>query len=98
MALNNIALTTGMSQNLFSLQKTNQMMDKTASRLSTGKKVQTALDDPINFFAAQGHNQRASDLSARKDQMGEAIQTIKAANNGIEAITTLIASAKSLCR
>jgi flagellin-like hook-associated protein FlgL len=96
MGMNTISLTAGMRQNLFSLQQTNSLMDKTASRLATGKKVQTALDDPINFFAAQGHNQRASDLAQRKDQMGEAIQTIKAANNGIEAITDLIASAKAL--
>lgn len=96
MAMNNIALTSGMRQNLFSLQQTNDLMNKTASRLATGKKVQNALDDPINFFAAAGHNQRAGDLAQRKDQMGEAIQTIKAANNGIEAITDLIASAKSL--
>jgi flagellin-like hook-associated protein FlgL len=85
-----------MRQNLFSLQQTNLLQERTASRLATGKKVQSALDDPINYFAAQGHNQRASDLAQRKDQMGEAIQTIKAANNGIEAITDLIASAKSL--
>ncbi len=94
--MSTISLTAGMRQNLFSLQQTNGMMDKTASRLATGKKVQTALDDPINFFAAQGHNQRAGDLAQRKDQMGEAIQTIKAANNGIEAITDLISSAKAL--
>jgi flagellin-like hook-associated protein FlgL len=85
-----------MRQNLFSLQRTNDLQERTASRLATGKKVQSALDDPINFFAAAGHNQRAGDLAQRKDQMGEAIQTIKAANNGIEAITDLIASAKSL--
>lgn len=90
-----IQLTAGMRQNLFSLQSTQNMMDKTQDRLSSGLKVQTALDDPINFFAAQGHRQRASDLSGRKDEMGESIQTIKAANNGIEAITDLIASAKS---
>lgn len=96
MGMNSIALTAGMRQNLFSLQQTNGLQERTASRLATGKKVQSALDDPINFFAAQGHNQRAGDLAQRKDQMGEAIQTIKAANNGIEAITDLIASAKSL--
>jgi flagellin-like hook-associated protein FlgL len=95
MALPNITLTAGMRQSLFDSQVTAKMMDKTASRLSSGLKVQTALDDPINFFAAQGHRQRAGDLAQRKDEMGEAIQTIKAANNGIEAITDLIASAKS---
>lgn len=98
MAMNNITLTSGMRSNLFSLQQTSQMMDTTQTRLSTGKRVNSALDDPINFFAAQGHTQRANDLSMRKDEMSEAIQTIKAADNGISAITDMIASAKSLAQ
>jgi len=95
MAMSGITLTSGMRQSLFSLQGTSKLMDRTSSRLSSGKEVQSALDDPVNFFAAQGHNQRAGDLAGRKDEMGEAIQTIKAANNGIEAIQDLISAAKS---
>ena len=95
MAMQDVVLTSGMRQNLFSLQNTSKLMDRTASRLSSGFKVQSALDDPIAYFAAQGHTQRASDLAQRKDEMGEAIQSVKASNNGIEAITDLIASAKS---
>jgi flagellin len=91
-----ITLTSGIRQNLFSLQGTQNLLEQTQTRLASGKRVQSALDDPINFFAAQGHQQRASDLSGRKDEMGEAVQTVKAANNGIDAITTLIESAKSL--
>jgi flagellin-like hook-associated protein FlgL len=92
----NITLTSGIRQNLFSLQGTQNLLELTQSRLASGKKVQTALDDPINFFAAQGHQQRAGDLAGRKDEMGEAVQTVRAANNGIEAISTLIEAAKSL--
>jgi flagellin-like hook-associated protein FlgL len=84
-----------MRQNLFSLQQTNKAMETTQVRLATGKRVNSALDDPIAFFAAQGHTQRAGDLSIRKDEMAEAIQTIKAADNGISAVLDLIASAKS---
>ncbi|MBN2705204.1 MAG: flagellin, partial [Deltaproteobacteria bacterium] len=91
-----ISLTAGMRQNLYSLQSTAMLMDQTAGRLSSGKKVETALDDPISYFAAESHRQRATDLTARKDQMGEAIQTVKAGNAGIEALTDLVASAKSL--
>ena len=98
MAMNNITLTSGMRQNLFSLQQTSKLMETTQTRLSSGKRVNSALDDPINFFAAQGHTQRASDLAMRKDEMSEAIQTIKAANNGLEAMTDMIASAKSLAQ
>ncbi len=93
-----ITLTAGMRANLFSLQQTQKLMETTQQRLSTGKRVNSALDDPINYFAAQGHTQRASDLIFRKDEMGEGIQTIKAADAGIEAITDMIASAKSLAQ
>jgi len=96
MALSMIQLTSGMRQNLFSLQRTNKLMETTQNRLATGREVNSALDDPVNFFAAQGHDQRASDLAGRKDEMSEGIQTVKAANAGIESITELIAAAKSL--
>jgi len=95
MAYGSITLTAGMRQNLVSLQKTNNLMELTQTRLASGKKVNTALDDPVKFFAALGHTNRAADLALRKSEMGEAIQTIKAANNGIEAVTNLIESAKS---
>ena len=93
-----INLTSGMRQNLFSLQKTDRLMNLTQTRLATGKKVNSALDDPVNYFAALGHEQRAGDLAFRKDEMSEAIQTVKAANQGIESLTTLIAAAKSLAQ
>jgi len=95
MAYGSITLTSGMRQNLVSLQKTNSLMETTQTRLASGKKINSALDDPVKFFAALGHTNRASDLAVRKSEMGEAIQTIKAGNNGIEAITSLIDSAKS---
>jgi len=93
-----ITLTSGMRANVFALQQTQKFMELTQKRLSTGKRINSALDDPMNYFAAQGHTQRASDLAFRKDEMGEGIQTIKAADAGIEAITDLIASAKSLAQ
>ena len=98
MALNTINLTGGMRANLFSLQKTSKEFELTQKRLSTGLKVNTALDDPINFFAAQEHRLRADDLNGRKDGMSEAIQTVKVANVGIEGIVNLLAQAKSLAQ
>jgi flagellin-like hook-associated protein FlgL len=87
-----------MRSNLLNLQGTSRLLDRTQVRLSTGKKVNTALDDPVNFFAAQGLTNRASDLAALKDGMSEAIQTVKAADNGITGITKLIESAKGLAQ
>jgi flagellin-like hook-associated protein FlgL len=98
MALNSINLTAGMRANLFSLQQTSKDFEITQKRLATGLRVNTALDDPINFFTAQEHKLRATDLASRKDGMSEAIQTIKAANVGVEGINNLIAQAKSLAQ
>jgi flagellin len=95
---NAITLTSGMRQNLFSLQNTEKLLQTTQTRLATGLRVQKAVDDPINYFTALEHRERASDLAARKDEMAESIQLINAANEGVEAITSLIASAKSLAQ
>lgn len=91
-----VTLTASMRSNLISLQNTEVLLSRTQERLATGKKVNSALDNPLNFFAASAHMQRASDLTERKDGMGEAIQTIKAANNGIEGIKALLSNAKGL--
>jgi flagellin-like hook-associated protein FlgL len=85
-----------MRSNLVSLQQTNNLLDITQKRLATGKRVNSALDDPVAYFTAVAHEQRANDLAARKDEMSEGIQTVKAADAGIESIRNLIAAAKSL--
>jgi len=96
MALSSITLTAGMRANLLSLQNTAKLFDTTQTRLATGKKVNSALDDPIAYFAAKSYTDRANDLSALKDNMNEAIQVVKATDAGITAIEDLIAQAKSL--
>ncbi len=96
MAMSDVSLTAGMRSNLLQLQNTSKMIDRTQERLSTGKKVNSALDNPTNFFAAQAANNRAADFSTRKDGMGEAIQNVKAADAGITAITALVDAAKGI--
>jgi len=90
-----ISLTAGMRSNLFSLQQTSQLMDQTQLRLNTGKKVNSALDDPTSYFTARSHTSRANELSQLKNGMSEAIQTITAANAGIESMISLLESAKA---
>jgi flagellin-like hook-associated protein FlgL len=71
-------------------------MGNTQERLSTGKKVNSALDNPTNFFAASAHTLRANALSSRKDGMNESIQAIKATSTGIEGIKSLLENAKGI--
>lgn len=91
-----ISLTASMRSNLLSLQQTQSLMDTTQERLSTGKKVNSAIDNPSSYYTAQSLTNRASDLSSLLDSMGQAVQTIQAANEGIEAITDFVQQAKAL--
>jgi flagellin len=91
-----ISLSSSLSQNLASLKSTESLMNKTEYRLTTGQKVNSALDDPIAYFTSSAHLDRASDLQTLKDGMNESIQTIKAADDGISSIKDLITDGKAL--
>jgi flagellin len=94
--MSDITLSAGVRQNLLSLQNTAALFTQTSNRLATGKKVNSALDNPNSFFTAQSLQGRASDLSGLLDAMSNAVQTVKAANDGITAIQKLVDSAKAL--
>lgn len=90
MAIGEIGLSSSMRSNLISLQTTARLMGETQEKLATGKRVNTAVDNPANFFAAQGHTSRANQLNGLKDNISEAIQTVKAADSGIKGVLTTI--------
>jgi flagellin-like hook-associated protein FlgL len=94
----NVSLTAGVRSNLLSLQSTSALMSQTQARLGSGKKVQSAVDDPTAFFTAQALTNRASDLTARLDGMAKGIQTVKAATTGIQGINDLLKQAKGIAQ
>lgn len=91
-----VVLTAALRNNLLSLQNTQSLIDKTQLRLATGLRINSALDGPSNFFAAQALDNRASDLSRLLDGIGQSIKTIEAADNGITALTSLVEQAQSI--
>jgi flagellin len=93
-----IALSQGVRQNLLSMQKTVDLMGRTQNRLATGKKVNSALDNPTSFFVSAGLENRANDLSRILDSMGLAIKTLEQADNGIKSIKRLIETAQGVAR
>lgn len=95
---NDVTLSAGVRANLLSLQNTAAMMGKVQERLSTGKKVNSAIDNPVNFFTASSLQARAGDLSTLLDGISNSIQTVNAADKGISAITKLLESAKSTAK
>ena len=94
--MSGIVLSASVRQNLLSLQSTADLLATTQNRLSTGKKVNTALDNPTNFFTAQGLDNRASDISNLLDGIGNGVQVLQAANTGITSLQKLVDTAKSL--
>lgn len=94
----NINLSAAVRSNLTSLQNTASLMTKTSDRLSSGNKVNSALDNPTNFFTASGLNSRAGDLNNLMDSMANGIKTIEAANNGLTSITKNLESMQSTLR
>ena len=94
--MSQISLTASMRSNLLSLQNTSKLMSQTQERLATGKKVNSAIDNPSSYYTAQSLNNRANDLSGLLDSMGQAISTIKAADEGISSITSFVEQAKAV--
>jgi len=94
--MSDVALSAALRANLLSLQGTQSNIDKVQFALSTGRKVNSALDNPQNFFAAQTLSNRASDLNRLLDGMGQSIQVLKEADTGITALTDLIEQADSV--
>jgi flagellin len=94
--MSGIVLSASVRQNLLALQSTADLLSTTQNRLATGKKVNTALDNPTNFFTAQGLNNRASDIANLLDGIGNGVQVLQAANAGITSLQSLVDSAKSI--
>ncbi len=95
-SMSGIVLSASVRQNLLSLQSTADLLATTQNRLSTGKKVNTALDNPTNFFTAQSLDNRASDINNLLDGIGNGVQVLQAANTGITSLQKLVDSAKSV--
>src|SRR5688572_8307294 len=93
-----ITLSAGVKQNLLSLQRTANLMATTQNRLATGKKVNSALDNPTNFFTSSSLQSRAGDLNSLLDSMSNGIKTLEAADNGLSSITKTVESMQSTLR
>jgi flagellin len=94
--MSGIVLSASVRQNLLSLQSTASLLATTQNALATGNKVNSALDNPTEFFTAQGLNNRASDISNLLDGIGNGVQVLQSANTGITSLQSLIANAQSI--
>ncbi len=96
--MSDITLTSGVRNNLLAMQNTADLLGRTQNRLATGKKVNSALDNPTNFFTSSSLNARAGDLSRLLDSISNGIRTLQAADKGLEGITKLVEFAQATAR
>src|SRR5207342_1338142 len=96
--MSDIVLSASVRQNLLSLQSTADLLSTTQNRLATGRKVNTALDNPTNFFTAASLDNRANDLNNLLDGIGNGVQVLQAANTGISSLQKLVDTAKSIAQ
>src|ERR1700750_1262583 len=96
--MSDITLSKAVRSNLLNLQSTANLLRKEQEPLSSGLRVNSALDNPTNFFTAQGLNSRANDLSQLSDAVSNAGQTVAAAHTGIPPITKHLESAQAPAR
>src|SRR6267154_6748266 len=94
--MSGIVLSNSVRQNLLSLQSTADLLATTQSRLSSGKKVNSALDNPTNFFTVSSLDARASDINNLLDGIGNGVQVLQAANTGLTSLQKLVDTAKSI--
>ncbi|WP_020177577.1 flagellin hook IN motif-containing protein [Methylopila sp. M107] len=93
-----ITLNSAVRSNLRTLQGTTDLLNRTEERLSTGKKVNSAFDNPGSFFTSQALDRRSSDLTGLLDNVSNSVKTLEAADNGIKAINDVVEGLKATAR
>lgn len=96
--MSSISLSTGVRQSLSAIKSTAVSQQQQQLKLATGKRVNSAIDNPVNFFTASGLSNRARDLGSLLDSIGQATKVIEAADKGIKALTKLVESAQGSAR
>src|ERR1700758_5639509 len=94
--MSGIVLSASVRQNLLALQSTASLLAKTQNDLATGNKVNSALDNPTEYFTAQSLNNRAGDISNLLDGISNGVQVLQAANTGLTSLQQLVDNAKSI--
>ncbi|WP_096704029.1 flagellin [Magnetospirillum sp. 15-1] len=94
--MSDVTLTSAVRSNLLALQSTQSLVNRTQSRLSTGLKVASAIDDPVAYFQSKALSDRASDFQGKKDNIDQGVSALSTALQGISGVSTLVKQLKGL--
>lgn len=91
-----ILLNSAMRNNLISLQRTKSLIDQTTLKLASGLKINSALDNPQNFFTSLDLKNKAQDLEQNLDHINQSARTLQQTLTGVEKIRDLLEVGKAL--
>ena len=93
-----INLTASTRQSLMGLGLTQRLMEKTQSRMDTGKKVNSALDNAPDYFKSEALYKHANKLDEAKSGIDVGISTIKATLDSVTSMKSIIEQVRGLAK
>ncbi|MEK9673594.1 MAG: flagellin, partial [Rhodospirillaceae bacterium] len=94
--MSDLALSAAVRSSLLALQRATELIDRTNSRLASGLRVRSPVDDPVAFFSSKALTDRAFDFTERMDGIDQGISTVSAALDGVESIDSLVRQLKGI--
>ena len=83
---------------LLALKRTRQSANITETRVATGLKLNSALDDAVSFFRSRTLLDRADDFNILKEDIDQSVSALKTALNGLENVEQFLSNLLALAR
>lgn len=84
--MSDVSLTGAQRSSLFSLNRTNDVQNRSQENLATGRRVNDVNDNALAFFLAQQLNSTANDLVQRQSEIDQAISAVRTSTVATDAI------------
>ena len=86
----NIVINSALRNTLTSIRQSQRSLDQTSINIASGKRVNSPLDQPQNFFTSKALLQNTSILNKRLDKMGLGLRTVQEALTGLETLENIL--------
>lgn len=93
--LTRIASNIGAMNALDSLRRVNSQLSTSQLRLSTGKRINSAADDPAGYFIATTLNARTEGMRVALDNIGDGKNVLSIAEGGLQKINDILLQMRS---
>ena len=91
-----ISLTGSQRLALIDLKDNAALSSRTQRRLSSGRKINSVVDDSVNYFKAKALEDRSKDFNNLKNEMGQAITHLQVTLEAITGLETILGQMKGI--